>query len=307
MARSVLEDIKYEFKLGNTLTRLIIINVAVFILIKLAYVLFFYAGAGQTLHLYDDFVRFMSLSSEPFKALTRFWTLLTHMFIHEGFWHILWNMLFLYWFGRIVGDLLGDRKILPLYILGGLTGAIFYILSVKFLAYGGGVEHYALGASASVMALVVASGMAAPDYNLHLLFIGSVKLKYVVAILVFLDLVGTTGQINTGGHFGHLGGAFFGWLYVFQLRNGVDMGQPVSYIVDGFNNLFQNRDIVYKKKNSLRVAYRNEQPKQKVDTRPKDIQQRVDDILDKINESGYDNLTPEEKEFLFQVGRKDSE
>lgn len=127
----------------------------------------------------------------------------TSMFLHEGFWHLLWNMLFLYWFGRIVGDFIGDQRILPLYLLGGLTGAVVFFISANLLPYGMG-GRFALGASAGVMAIVVAAGTISPDYIMRLLLLGDVKLKYIVAVLVFLDLIlipngGNTGALRSPG------------------------------------------------------------------------------------------------------------
>ena len=113
-------------------------------------------------------------------------------------------------------------------------GALFYLLSANILPYGQGSTYYAMGASAAAMAMVVAAATLSPDYNLRLILIGDVKLKYVAAVLIFLDLIGTGGRMNTGGHFGHLGGALMGFLYIDQLRKGNEMASWIDQV----RNLF---------------------------------------------------------------------
>ena len=173
MFKSILDDVKRQFSYGNMVTRLIIINVAVFIFINILWIILYHGNAGVVPKFYTDFIHFFAISSSFWQIITHPWSIITNMFMHEGFWHILWNMLFLYWFGRIVGDLIGDqRHILPLYILGGIAGVVAFVGSANLLeySYGGGGPYYALGASAGVMAIVVGSGFLAPEYNIRLLF-----------------------------------------------------------------------------------------------------------------------------------------
>jgi len=219
----------------------------------------------------------------------------------------LWNMLFLYWFGRIVGDLIGDHRILPLYIMGGLTGALAFFLSANAIGYGGGSTVYALGASGAVMALVTSAGVLAPDYRMHLILIGEVKLKWVVAALIFLDLIGTASNINTGGHFAHLGGVIFGWFYIVQLREGRDPGAWVQQIMDGISGLFRAQKSTGKSGSRMKVVHRKEGSRSTGYTAPQrtaDFQAELDRILDKIKATGYDSLSDEEKEFLYQASNK---
>ena len=311
MFTSIWQDIKREFGSGNMVTRLIIINVAVFVFVNVVKI--FYAGAvgfSQAPN-FAPFLHFFAISSDAWYNLTHPWVLITSMFLHEGFWHLLWNMLFLYWFGRIVGDLIGDHHILPLYLLAGLAGGFAFFISANLLPYGD-YTRFALGASGAVMGIVVASGVTAPDYNIHLLFIGSVKLKYVVAVLVFLDIIGLASVTNTGGHFAHIGGAVFGWFYITRLRAGQDFSIPVNNflnsIVDffkGFNNKSSSTTrrkpkMVYKKMDARKEA----QAHSVTDAEDFSHQERLDAILDKINKTGYDSLTEEEKEFLFNASKK---
>ena len=178
MLSSIWDDVKQQFSYGNMIIRLIIVNVSIFLVINLMKVFLHHGGAPD--NWYDRILGWFKISSDPLEVIMHPWSIFTHMFMHVDFWHILWNMLFLYWFGRILGDLLGDKRILPIYVLGGLAGALAFFLSVNLLPYGSGGTHTALGASAGIMAIVVAAGMIAPEYNLRLILLGDVKLKYIV-------------------------------------------------------------------------------------------------------------------------------
>ncbi|MEZ4951582.1 MAG: rhomboid family intramembrane serine protease [Saprospiraceae bacterium] len=310
MLESIWADVKHSFRFGNMVTRLIFINAAVFIFINLILLILKISNAGNTPEVFYDIVHFFSISSSWKHNLTHPWVFFTHMFLHKDFWHILWNMLYLYWFGRILGDLLGDRHILPAYLLGGLFGGLVYFLAAVAFPGFGLVNSYALGASAAVMAIVVASGVAFPDYTLHLLFLGPVRLKYIVFVLVLLDLIAVTGTDNTGGHIAHLGGAFFGYLYVSQMRSrGIDWSIPVNRtldsIADFFKNIFQpsrKPKVVYRNKSKMKTASGN----QRTDKEPvsSSHQEKLDQILDKIKQKGYESLSAEEKEFLFNASKK---
>lgn len=314
MLQSIWDDMKREFSYGNMVTRLIIINVAFFVFIHLVNVVLFLFNGGQPSPLFKELVRFFSMSSDWKHILTHPWVIITSMFLHEGFWHILWNMLFLYWFGRIVGDFIGNQRVLPIYLLGGLTGAGLYFLTANLLPYGAEGARYALGASAGVMAIVVAAGATAPNYSMRLLLIGDVKLKYIVAVLVFLDLIGVANNMNTGGAFAHLGGAFFGWLFIYQLREGNDWSAPVNKLLDRISGFFTSLTSGGRRppqKKGPRVVYRNVNKTRSAgkgnarsDAESLSHQERVDAILDKIKQSGYESLSEEEKEFLFNASKE---
>ena len=312
MLDSIWQDVKREFGSGNMITRLIIINIAVFVLVNLIKIFVGGASGFQEAADISPVLKFLALSSDGWYNLTHPWVIFTSMFLHEGFWHILWNMLFLYWFGRIVGDLIGDHHILPLYLLGGLVGGLAFFLTANLLPYGE-YTRFALGASGAVMAIVVASAVTAPDYNLHLLFVGSVRLKYVVAILVFLDLIGLANMVNTGGHFAHIGGALFGWFYIVRLRAGQDFSIPVNNFMNALSNYFKSfggkskssaskgkHKVVYKKMSFRRGGRAHSI----TDTEDLSHQEKLDAILDKINKTGYDSLTEEEKDFLYNASKK---
>lgn len=230
------------------------------------------------------------------------------MFIHEGFWHILWNMLGLYWFGQIVQDMIGKPKILPLYIFGGIFGGLLYMLAYNiFPLFSNAVAvSSCIGASAGVMAIVLAAATIAPNFELGFAIIGPVKIKWIALVYVVLDLINIQGG-NAGGHIAHLGGALFGFVFIKQLQSGNDFTRPFYAVTDFFSNLF-------KKKSNLKVEYKKEyvytsekntksNTAQQKETISK--QEKLDAILDKINRSSYDSLSKEEKEFLFKISQED--
>lgn len=306
MLKSIWEDAKREFQYGNMVTRLILINLVVFLLVHVVKIILYIGNGATPSGAFQQFLHFFSMSSDWKFVLTHPWTLVTSMFLHEGVWHILWNMIFLYWFGRIVGDFLGNRRVFPIYFMGGLAGVLFFYLSANLLPYTGGMERFALGASGGVMAIVVAAGVIAPDYIMRLLFLGDVKLKYIVFALVFLDLVGIGNDMNTGGHFAHLGGALMGWLMVSQLKAGTDWSQPINRILTQLAGLFERKakrpQVVFTNKN--RASNRANKSASRL-AENLDRQEKVDAILDKIKKSGYSSLSKEEKAFLFEASKED--
>lgn len=309
MLQSIWDDVKREFGYGNMVTRIIIINIVVFVIVNLTDLVLYIGNGGKPSPFYETFLHFFCMGADWKFFLTHPWGLITSMFLHEGFWHILWNMLFMYWFGRIVGDFIGNQRILPIYLLGGIAGGLMYFITANLLPYGEMGGRFALGASGAVMAIVVAAGAIAPDYIMRLLFIGDVKLKYIVAVLVFLDLILIPKGGNTGGHFAHLGGAAFGWFFVFQLRNGNDWSAPINKLSDGISRFFSR--LFSGGRQGPKVVYRNPNRRQSdrrgnaaSDSNSKGHQERLDAILDKIKQSGYNSLSKEEKEFLFNASKK---
>ncbi len=303
MFDSVWQDVKYKIQMGNMVTRLVIINVAVFLAVNLAYVLIHsFTGdpivAKQT---YDLFLKWISLSSDALYTLTHIWVVITHMFVHEGFLHILFNMLYLYWFGNILGDMIGDKKILPIYLLGGLLGALAYILAAQFMDLGG----IAMGASAAGLAIVVASAMVAPEYNMRLLFIGDVKLKHIAAFVVVMDIFALAiGTKNTGGHIAHLGGAFMGYLFIIGLNRGNDLSIPVNNFFAKVQGFFKPKKLKVAYKNTNRTTLNRKQRAHAVSDDRVSEQDQLDAILDKIKLKGYDSLSSSEKKFLTDASKK---
>ncbi len=291
---SIWDDIKREFFSGNVVSQLIIINVLVFVVINLVTVAIFLAS-GSTV---NPVLPWIMIPADVVQLLKRPWTLLTHMFAHFGIWHLLFNMLWLFWFGKIIQEFIGNKKILPLFIYGGLCGAALLIISYNIFP---GLQSdlpyvSALGASAGVLAIVVAAATLVPDYTVFLLFFGAVKIKYIALFMVILDMVSIPG-LNSGGRIAHLGGALFGYVFIKQLQVGHDWSKPFNNFLDAMAGLFRKKEprMVYKTDSQER--------KRKQSDYPQDKQQQVDAILDKIARSGYDSLSKEEKEFLFKVSK----
>ncbi|MEZ5041106.1 MAG: rhomboid family intramembrane serine protease [Saprospiraceae bacterium] len=311
MFRSIWDDVKREYSYGNMVTRIIIINLAFFVIVKLLWVVLMIGNAWVEPEIYRTISRFFMISSDWKHNLTHPWVIITHMFFHQDVFHILWNMLFLYWFGRIVGDLLGNHRVLPLYLLGGLVGGIAYFITSKLLFQHTG---FALGASGAVMAIVVAAGTTSPDYIMRLILLGDIKLKYIVGALVLLDVIGMGSNINTGGRIAHLGGAFFGWVFVRQLREGNDLSISVNKLLAWLQQIFKGikggnpldrkgPKVVYRNPNRKKMAS-NVKGNAASDYNDMSYQEQLDSILEKIKKTGYENLTEEEKEFLFNASKK---
>jgi len=250
---------------------------------------------------YHTLVRYLAIPGDPITLLMRPWTIITHLFVHGGFWHVFWNMIILYWFGRIVGDLVGDRHILPLFFAGGLAGAVAYFLSYQLMP---GIGSYAIGASAAVMALVMAAGRLAPDYLMHLILIGPVKLKFIVLALIFFDVLGAGGSINTGGHIAHLAGIGMGWLFVAQMGSRGSISDRFNAVFDWFGGLFGESQQKRRPTHSpLTVQYKSEKLT-KVDKDEVSTAEKVDAILDKIKKSGFESLTKTEREILAKASKE---
>lgn len=292
MIDSLLEDIKGQFRYGNMIVRLILINVFVFIVFTLIGV---FTPGGMASETFINIKHFFALPGDLGTLLKRPWTIVTHMFLHAGFGHIFWNMLILYWFGRIFGDLLGDQRVLPLYFAGGLAGAIFYLIFANLISPYGGV---AMGASAAVMAIVVASGFIAPHYRINLLLIGEVKLMYIVAALFFLDLAMIGQNNNTGGHFAHLGGALLGGLYITQMqRNGVDF-------LSGLGSVFEKKPERRTTHKTTKVVKMHHSTTSSRHKSQETFEESVDRILEKIKISGVSSLTKDEKDVLDRASKE---
>ena len=220
---SVGDEIKNMFKQGSTLTRLIIINLGVFLVLKLLSVFFF---LFQNDAAYDSVIEFLALPAEISSLARRPWTIVSYMFLHSGFLHILLNMLWLFWFGKIFLEYLDQKKLLSVYLLGGLAGGALFILSYNlFPVFQDNLAmSIALGASAAVMAIVMTISFYVPDYTIRLLFVGNLKLKYLAIAVIIIDIMSIQGG-NAGGHIAHLGGALFGIIYASQIRKGKDISK----------------------------------------------------------------------------------
>ena len=295
------DEFKSAFtRYNNGPVQLIIINLAVYVTLGVLRVVFGLSGFEQVFSLIHEQFSLPATFSE---FVTRPWTMITYMFMHdlEGILHILFNMLVLYWFGRLFVEYLGSDKLIALYVLGGLAGAITYLVAYNTIPYYVNqtqtVNFELVGASAAVDAIVVATAVLLPNYTFFLLFFGPVKIKYIAGITVVLSLFGTIGS-NEGGNIAHLGGALIGFLYMKQLQAGSNWGMWVTVTIEWFKNIFKNKPKV-------KVSYRNEKTPSKPGPGEKNYtQDEIDAILDKISAGGYESLTKEEKEKLFNASKK---
>jgi membrane associated rhomboid family serine protease len=300
------------FKGNNSLGHLITVNILVFVFFGLLKVIFVLGSSSQesTLNMhawYNKFWNYFSLSASAETAFSRPWTFITYMFMHSnsGIFHILWNMLILYWFGRIFQDFLNNRKLLTLYFYGGIAGGLIFLIAFQIFPYFDGREPLLgmVGASASVLAILVASATLVPDYQVFLLFIGRIPLKYIAVFLVVIDVLSLTGD-NAGGHFAHLGGALCGFFYIRLLKNGYDTGIWIDRVRVWLKNRFRPAHQRYSGYQNIRYKeFKEEKPKRK-EVSVSRRQEEIDEILDKIAQSGYDSLTDKEKENLFNASKK---
>ena len=289
------DDVKNSFRKGSNLTKLIYINIAVFVFISIVSIIGFLLNnhniSSITLNLFSVPASLKSLILRP-------WTLITYMFTHKDIWHILFNMLWLYWFGIIFLEYLGQKKLVAVYILGGISGAIVYIISFNvFPAFTGLVsESVAIGASASVMAIVIAIAAYVPDYKVNLFLLGRIKIKYM-ALAIFLLTSIMDFSVNSGGKLAHMGGALWGYLFTVNLRHGRDIGKGINRILDFFVTLFKPRK-------KIKVTYKKAATDYEYNKIKTEQQARINSILDKISKGGYDSLTKEEKDLLFRESQK---
>tara|TARA_B100001115_G_scaffold137493_1_gene104958 strand:- start:1588 stop:2448 length:861 start_codon:yes stop_codon:yes gene_type:complete len=285
MANFIIEDIKKAWnKRDNGLIKIILINIIVFVSINFVQVILTISGLSSFFTL---FINKLMLPASLGTFILQPWSIITYFFLHMSFMHILWNMLFLYWFGKIIYDNIGNNALISLYVLGGIIGGLFYMAIYNIIPYYGDrvSESLMLGASAGVFSVVVGSATLMPNYTFHLLLIGPVRIKYIAlfyVLLSFFDVAGT----NAGGEIAHLGGAFIGYIFIRQLQNGINIGEGII----NFLNLFNEKKKEKKKKSQ----------KESDET----TQDEVDKILDKISESGYSSLTSKEKERLFNASKK---
>lgn len=295
---NLLEDIKKFFRESSILPRLIIINVGIWILIQVAIVICLMFDCKPYV---DEFLNYLMVPANPQLLLERPWTLFTYMFIHIDFFHILFNMLWLFWFGKIFLQYLNQRQFLVIYILGGLAGAGLFILAFNTLPMFANetVGAKAMGASASVMAIVTTISFYVPNYSIGLFFIGKVKIFYLAIALFFLDFMGIS-QDNAGGSLAHIGGALLGFGFAYFLRKGFD-----------FSNIFKikgqgKKRPAFTRKKRAKGKRASSRPKTDVDYNKEKAlrQKKIDAILDKISRSGYDSLTKQEKELLFHSSNK---
>jgi membrane associated rhomboid family serine protease len=296
----MLEEFKNAFQRHNNgHVQLILINVVVYLVVA---VLFVISQVAQFPEIFDAVHRLIAIPAPLIEFLQRPWTIITYAFVHDwtGILHILFNMLFLYWFGKLFVEYLGSDKLVAVYFLGAFAGAVAYLIVYNVIPYyearvpDGGM----VGASAAVYAIVVATATLVPDYTFFLLFLGPVRIKYIAAFYIVLSFLGSVGS-NEGGNVAHLGGALIGFVYIKQLQAGVNWGSWITAVIEWCKGLFSAKPKV-------KVTYRKEAAAaaKKAGKSSTVSQDEIDTILDKISDGGYESLTKEEKEKLFNASKK---
>ncbi|MCF6170333.1 MAG: rhomboid family intramembrane serine protease [Bacteroidales bacterium] len=296
-------DVLRRIFLSRTvLSRLVLINTAVYGLVKLAGLLtWLFAAADGSGQLLSFIGQWLALPSSSGTLLTRPWTLFTYMFLQEGFVHLLFNLLMLYFGGMVFLEYLSQKKLLWTYLMGGLAGGVFFILAFNlFPVFSGARDNaVALGASASVLAIIIAVATYVPDYTIHLFLFGRVKLKYIALVLIVIDVFSIQSN-NPGGHIAHLGGALWGFTYAWYLKKGNDFYR----IFDGIKFTGFERKSKYARFDTTRPKSGRPMNDDLYNEKRSATQHEIDRILDKISRSGYASLSSAEKELLFKTSNK---
>ena len=289
-------NLKDNFRRGDIVTKLLYINVGVFLLVSLVGIVCTLFKVPPT-----PWVNYLELPAWVLVLVRQPWSLLTYMFMHANLLHILFNMLWLFWFGRLFLSFFSAKHLRGLYILGGLFGGLMYVLAYNVFPYfEEAVFHsYLLGASASVLAIVVATAVRAPEYPVQFMFIGMVRLKSVALFMVALDLLFMTSG-NAGGHIAHLGGALAGWWFASGLSSGHDATKWINGVLDWVDRGWKPAA----RKPKMKVHYSDKQKDYDFNARKKERAAEVDRILDKLRKSGYGSLTEEEKKQLFEASKR---
>lgn len=292
-----ISDLKSRFHRGDINVQLIYINVGVFVVTTLVSVFLRLFNIGDA-----SWMNFMTLPASIPEFLKQPWSLLSYMFLHADPLHLLFNMLWLYWFGQLFLSFFSARHFRGLYLLGGICGGLFYMLALNVFPYFTPYIYIStlLGASASVLAIVVATAVREPEYRVNFMFIGTVRLKYVALFMVVTDLLFVTSG-NGGGHIAHLGGALAGWWFAWSLRKGKDVTKWINGVLDGCSGVWSK---LSSKKPKMKVSKGGRADDYDYNARKKQQSEEIDRILDKLKKSGYGSLTTEEKKRLFDASKK---
>lgn len=293
---NIVEEIKESFKQGTGLHKLIYLNLGLFLLVQIVRIVLLLSNNPE---LYSDFRGYLAIPSNLEVFARRPWTVFTYMFLHEGFIHILFNLLWLYWFGQIFVQELGMKKLISTYLIGGLAGGLLFLLFYNVFSVFEPVRDssIALGASASVMAVVVAVSTFRPDRKLHLMFIGPVKIGYIALAMFILSSM-VDFSVNTGGKIAHLGGALAGFVFAYYYKQGKDITRGFDRFMDQVATWFKPG------RQKMKVTHKRPANDLEYNRQKGEEQKEVDAILDKISKGGYDSLSAKEKELLFKISKK---
>ncbi|WP_298615149.1 rhomboid family intramembrane serine protease [uncultured Odoribacter sp.] len=296
------DRLKKSFVKGNALTRLIYINIGIFLLVKIIHVLIILFGQKSGVD--NIILENLGISANPSFLLTHPWTVFTYMFTQFDFFHLLFNMLWLYWFGSFFLKHFTQKELTGVYLLGGICGALLYVTVYNLFPAFELSRYYswAVGASASVMAIVFAVCLYLPQQHIYIFLIGPVKLIYLALFTAAIDILSIPSS-NAGGHIAHLGGALFGYLFVLSVKHNRNIAGSTTAFFERIGRFFTRLFTDHKKmhiRHKKNVAEMNDR---EYNAYKKQKDDRINKILDKISRSGYESLTKEEKEILFRSGK----
>lgn len=305
----IFNNISYRWKNASWLLKIVYINIAIFLILRIAAVVAFFAGSEII-----PWIKYIECPSEIAVLAHQPWSIITYMFAQYDVLHILFNMLWLYGFGRLFLEFNSQKQLLALYIYGGILGAIVFMLGYNFLPAFDNITGWLIGSSASAIAIVIATAILNPNYKVGLLFIGQISLKWIAIITLIIFFLGLSGE-NSGGHMAHFGGALAGALYGLMMQHGIDITRPFNRMLDSIaNSFYALKDFKWPKSNKVKTPKANKwndnknnnnqsRSTDKATASPED-QAELDIILDKIKKSGYSALTADEKKRLFDVSKR---
>lgn len=293
---NLVDNLIQTYKQGSAAIRLLYVNITVYVLLQVFVIVM------RLFNVDGDFIyAFLALPSDLHMLLYRPWTIITYMFLHKEFFHILFNMFALYWFGKLFLMYFTNKQLVSLYFLGGIVAGLFYVVAYNVFPLYSQMSSTLMGASGSIMAVIVATAIQSPNLEMRMLLIGGVKLKYIAIAMVLISFFGITSN-NAGGEIAHLGGALSGYFFVVSLRRGKDMTRGFSRLMDSVHNIFKPRKL--KVKRSRSAFSEKKMTDEEYNMQKARNMAEIDRILDKIKASGYGSLTAEEKQKLFDQGRK---
>lgn len=292
---TVLEDLKLQYKIGGIAIRLIFWNILFFVVPEVIFALL------KLFSVYINYIDYVSLSSNSINLFWKPWSIISYAFFHSGILHLVMNMLMLFYVGRLFTTFFTQKQLLGTYILGGIFSGLIFIVGYNFLPALNNVNADMVGASGAIMAILIATTTYQPFMEVRLFGVWKLPLWQIAFLFLFIDMIQLSIS-NTGGHIAHLSGALFGFIYIKLLQNGTDLSTIVTSIIDFFVNLFQSKKATPFKKVHVNPKKPAAKSQSKIVIKDK-TQQQIDEILDKISQSGYDSLTTEEKEFLFKAGK----
>lgn len=292
---TVLEDLKLQYKIGGIAIRLIFWNILFFVVPEVIFALL------KLFSVHINYLDYVSLSSNSINLFWKPWSIISYAFFHSGILHLVMNMLMLFYVGRLFTTFFTQKQLLGTYILGGIFSGLIFIVGYNFLPALNNVNADMVGASGAIMAILIATTTYQPFMEVRLFGVWKLPLWQIAFLFLFIDMIQLSIS-NTGGHIAHLSGALFGFIYIKLLQNGTDLSTIVTSIIDFFVNLFQPKKATPFKKVHVNPKKPVTKSQSKIVIKDK-TQQQIDEILDKISQSGYDSLTAEEKEFLFKAGK----